>query len=184
MIDYKKMLEAAEEAAKVVQDPELRKIAFQEVLKHELSGAKEHKSPTDKAKTAPQSNPSGKTKGKRKRATGVRPEVKSLDMSPAEKGLPSWKDLSMDYLKFLWVLEAARLKKVEALTSSEISHLIEAVFRQHFRPKVINNLKKKVPDRLVRVVSVDMDGKNVDAWKILDDGTREVNKPPATDKAK
>jgi len=188
MTDHKKMLETAEEAAKAVQDPELRKIAFQELLKHELGalrGDKKHKSSGNTSRVAAKgSNASGKGKGKRKRATGIREEVKALDISPAEKGLPSWKDLPMDWQKFLWVLEAARLKKVDALTSSEISHLIETIFRQHYRAKVINNLKKKIADRFVRVVSIDMGGKSADAWKILDDGTKQLSNPPDTAKSK
>jgi hypothetical protein len=178
MTDHKKILEAAEEAAKVVSDPELRKIAFQEIVRSALQKG-------DASKTAAQNRPSpvvkksarAKPQSKITRALGVRDEVKQLDISPDEKSLPAWSSLSQDWKKFCWILESARHKNIDGLTSPEIAYLIDRVFRENFSPAQVNNLKKKIKGGFVRVVKLDVSERSVDAWKILSGGTAELKRP-------
>jgi hypothetical protein len=184
MIDHKKILESAEEASRAVQDPELRKIAFQEIVRNELQkgdggklASKEHAAPSSIAKPAPAKPGRAKPHSKITRAIGTREEVTKLDISPDEKDLPAWSSLSQDWKKFCWILEAARRKSVDGLTSPEIAYLIDRVFRENYSPAQVNNLKKKIKDGFVRVVKLTVGDRSVDAWKILSGGMAELKKP-------
>jgi len=177
-MDHKKILQSAEEACQVVQDLELRKIAFQEIVRSKLQNSdgdtprtKEHPELTHtKASRA-------RVRSRITRALGTREIVNQLDISPDEKGLPEWLSLSQDWKKFCWILEAARQKGVDGLTGPEISFLIERVFRERFSPAQVNNLKKKIRSGYVRVVKLEDGGRMVDAWRILAAGTAELKKP-------
>jgi hypothetical protein len=147
MKDYKDVLQRLEESTKTIQDPELRKIAFQELLKHALEGEEKAKPETmkaDKAQRVPK--PRKKTSVGTRTGTvpAVRDEITNIDISPDEPELPPWGSLSLDWKKFCWVLEAARRKGVDGLTNSEISFLTEKVFRESYDRRVVNNLKLKI----------------------------------------
>jgi hypothetical protein len=178
MTDHKKILEAAEEAAKVVSDPELRKIAFQEIVRCALQKGDDSKATAQgNAPPAVRKPARAKPQSKITRAVGTRDEVTKLDISPDEKGLPAWSSLSQDWKKFCWILETARHKNVDGLTAPEIAYLIDRVFRENYSPAQVNNLKKKIKGGFVRVVKLDVGGRSVDAWKILSGGTAELKKP-------
>jgi|ERR1700677_1113903 len=185
MTDHQKILQSAEEASKVVQDPELRKIAFQEIIRSELQKA----GGKDPAKPAPAPAPASpaksakpartKPQGKITRAPGARDDVKNLDISPDEKDLPVWSSVGQDWKKFLWLLEAARDKGVDGLTAPELAYLADHIFRENFSAAQVNNLKKKIKGGFVRVVKLTIGDRNVDAWKILSNGIEELKKPAA-----
>src|ERR1019366_7187614 len=126
------ILKSAEESARTVEDPELRRIAFQEILRHHLGSSETSPGKSQQAATAtsrrPKVRPASAPKSNSQPA--IRPEVAGLDLSPDEHGLARWSSLSVDWKKFCWILEAARLKKVDGLTNAEISHLIDKVFRE------------------------------------------------------
>jgi len=188
MTDHQKILQLAEEAAKVVQDPDLRKIAFQEVVRSELQKA-DARQPGHSEKETPDSptnikvhrNKTQRSRSQSKitRAVGTRDEVRNLDISPDEPGLPSWSSISQDWIKFCWILEAAVRKDVDGLTSPEISYLVDHIFRENYSPAQVNNLKKKIGGGFVRVVKLTVGDRKVDAWKILSAGTAQLKKPAA-----
>jgi hypothetical protein len=82
--------------------------------------------------------------------------------------------LGKDWKKYLWILEAARLKGVDGLSNSEISYLMDKTFRESRNPKVVNNIKQKIKDRFVQPGTVTADGKSYSTWRILADGSKEV----------
>jgi hypothetical protein len=163
------LLKSAEESVQIVEDPELRKIAFHEVLRHALR--------FDEVQGG-QSRPGGASEPPRAtRSTGpvgVRPEVANLDLSPDQPSLVSWGTLSSDWRKFCWVLEAARLKGVDGLTNQEISSLIDKVFRESYVPKVVNNIKFQIKKVLVKPAVIKAGDREYQVWKILAGGTKEV----------
>jgi len=110
-------------------------------------------------------------------APEARPEVQSLQLNVAEPGMLTWATLSKDWKKYLWILEAARKKDVDGLTNSEISYLMNKTFREVRAPKVVNNLKNKIKDRLVQSTTAEAGGKTYSIWRILADGSKEVLEP-------
>jgi hypothetical protein len=188
MTDHRKILQSAEEASKVVQDPDLRKIAFQEIVRNEPQKA-DARQPASGKKVAPDlaksktprtKSPRTRSQSKITRAVGTREEVRNLDISPDEKELPSWSSISQDWIKFCWILEAARRKKVDGLTSPEISYLVDHIFRENYNPAQVNNLKKKIKGGFVRVVKLTVGDRSVDAWKILSGGIAQLKKPTSS----
>lgn len=176
MKDYKQILQAAEEAVKTVHDPELKKIAFAELLKHDLGGQK----PAEKKEVQGRKRKSKARKkfGKAAKPTAgiatIRPEVQKLDLNTDEKGLPRWSSLKNDWKKFCWILEAARKKGVDGLSSSEISYLIEGTFRENYPTNKVGNLKFKLRDGIVKTIKIE----NKNGWKILAAGTRTITSKP------
>ena len=112
-------------------------------------------------------------------ATAIRPDVASLDLNPDQAGLVSWGTLSVDWKKFCWILEAARLKGVDGLTNSEISFLVDKIFRESYQPKLVNNLKFQIKKGMVKPVAVTSGGREYQVWKILATGIKEVALPSA-----
>jgi hypothetical protein len=176
MSNLQVILKSAEEAVQAVTDPDLRKIAFQEVLRHRLAS-------DDASPVGPRPNdaaPSRKPKGrsspvpKANSQTTIRPEVTTLDLSPDETSLVPWGTLSADWKKFCWILEAARQGNVDGLTNSEISHLIDKVFREGKAPEVVNNLKVQIKKGMVKSVVIRSGDRDYRVWKILAGGIREV----------
>jgi hypothetical protein len=104
----------------------------------------------------------------------ARQEVQSLQLNVDEPTLVSWGALGKDWKKYLWILEAARLNKIDGLTNAEISYLMEKTFREFRQPKVVNNLKNKIKDRCVQPQTIEANGKSYSIWKILADGSKEV----------
>jgi hypothetical protein len=181
MTEHKKMLEAAEEAAKAVQDPELRKIAFQEIVKNELQKNLSGNHPANPAApatvvTTPKP-PRAKPQSTGGRAKGARETVKHLDISPDENGLPAWSAMTQDWKKFCWILEAAKLKGVDGLTAPEITYLIYQIFRENYKSALMANLKKKIRGGFVRTTKIDVDGRKIAVWQILSGGSKAINQP-------
>jgi len=176
MSNFQAILKSAEESAHVVQDPELRKIAFHEILRHLLSS--EDVSPKEPRRPAGASP--RRTKGRSSATTkvnsqpAIRPEVAALDLSPDERGLVPWVNLSADWTKFCWILEAAHLRKVEELTNAEISYLIDKIFRESKSAEVVNNLKVQTKKGMVKSVDVTFGDREYRGWKILAGGAKEV----------
>jgi hypothetical protein len=107
-------------------------------------------------------------------ASEARPEVQQLQLNVDEPGLLAWGSLSKDWKKYLWILESARKKNIDGLTNGEISYLMDKTFRESRSPKVVNNLKKKIKDRFVQPLTVNVEGKTYSIWRILADGSKEV----------
>lgn len=107
----------------------------------------------------------------------ARSEVQKLQLNVDEARLVAWSSLGKDWKKYLWILEAARLNGVDGLTNGEISYLMDKTFRESRVPKVVNNIKQKIKDRLVQPNTVNVDGKSYSTWRILADGSKEVVQP-------
>lgn len=170
------ILKSAEESVQTVEDHDLRKIAFQEILRYQLRS--EEASPDKRQRGASASSrrttgrsvPASKANGQ----PAIRPEVVALDVNPDERGLVPWGNLSADWKKFCWILEAAHLKKVEGLTNSEISYLIDKIFRESKSAEVVNNLKVQIKKGMVKSVVITSGGREYRVWKILAGGAKEV----------
>jgi hypothetical protein len=180
MSDLQAILKSAEESVQGVEDPDLRKIAFQEVLRHQLAfdEASPHrlrqKTATNSRRPKGRSSPAPKANSQ----PVIRPEVAALDLSPDERSLAPWGSLTVDWKKFCWILEAAHLKKVDGLTNSEISFLIEKVFRESYRAEVVNNLKVQIKKGMVKSVVIKSGDRECRVWKILNAGIKEVTAKP------
>jgi hypothetical protein len=176
MSNLQSILKSAEESVKVVEDPELRKIAFHEILRRLLGSENEapreprQGSSATARRAKARSSPAPKANGQ----PAIRSEVANLDLSPDEPSLASWGTLTADWKKFCWILEAARLKKVDGLTNSEISHLIEKVFRENYRAEVVNNLKVQIKKGMVKSIIIKSGDRKYRVWKILNGGMQEV----------
>ncbi len=176
MSNLQAILKSSEESVRTVEDPELRKIAFQEVLRHQLrfDEASLHKprqeAATNSRRPKGRSSPAPKANSQ----PAIRPEVAVLDLSPDESGLIPWSTLSADWKKFCWILEAAHLRKVEGLTNSEISHLIDKIFRESKSAEVVNNLKVQIKKGMVKSVIIKSGDREYRVWKILAGGAKEV----------
>src|SRR5215475_13644302 len=155
MSNMQETLKAVEESVQVVEDPELRKIAFHELLVRALreDGFVPDQKSQKKGTTPPQAKKRAPEATRQAVGVTIRPEVASLDLSPDEP-LAIWDGLSADWKKFCWILEAARLKNVDGLTNSEISHLIEKTFREHYHINVVNNLKVQLKKSMVKSVVI------------------------------
>jgi hypothetical protein len=177
MSNLQAILKSSEESVQTVEDPELRKIAFQEVLRHQLRfdepspNKPRQQAATNSRRSKGRSSPAPKANGQ----PAIRPEVAALDLSPDESGLVPWGSLSVDWKKFCWILEAAHRKKVDGLTNSEISYLIDKVFRENKAPEVVNNLKVKITNGAMVKTTVTKSGdREYRVWKILSAGIKEV----------
>jgi len=174
------VLRSVEQSVQVVEDTELRKIAFQELLRESLIENRSSQIPYRDKKV----DSSNERKGKRRPSPpgrsgsdgSARTEVARLDLSPDEPALVRWDSLTLDWKKFCWILEAARLNGVDGLTNSEIGDLIGRVFRESFEPKVVSNLKDKIKAGFVKSSSIQEDGKTYAVWKILRAGITEVTR--------
>lgn len=172
------ILKSAEESVQTIEDHDLRKIAFQEVLRYQLSSEeafphKKQERPvvgTSSRRAAGRSSPALKANSQ----AGIRREVVALDLSPDEHGLVPWANLSADWTKFCWILEAAHLKKVEELTNAEISYLIDKTFRESKSAEVVNNLKVQTKKGMVKPVTITSGDREYRGWKILAGGAKEV----------
>ena len=176
MSSLQEILKSSEESIQSVKDPELRKIAFQEVQRHQLRfdepspNKPRQEAATKTRRPKGRSSPAPKANGQ----PTIRPEVATLDLSPDESGLVPWGSLSVDWKKFCWILEAAHLKKVEGLTNSEISHLIDKIFRESKAPEVVNNLKVQIKKGIVKSAVIKSGGREYRVWRILANGAKEV----------
>jgi hypothetical protein len=132
--------------------------------------------PGKPARAAVESVPKKRTSATGRTGTSLdtRQEVQGLQLDVDEPSLAPWKALGKDWKKYLWILEAARLKKIDGLTNAEISYLMEKTFREVRQPKVVNNLKKKIKERFVASQTIESNGKSYAIWKILADGSKEV----------
>jgi hypothetical protein len=185
MSNLHEILKSAEEAVQAVNDPDLRKIAFQEVLRHRLRSDEVIPDKPGRRTAVIPSRPKARASSAARPSNqpAIRPGVAALDLSPDEDGLVPWGSLSVDWKKFCWILEAARLKKVDGLTNSEISHLIDRVFRESKAPEVVNNLKVQIKNGMVKPFVAKSEDRDYRVWKILASGIKEVTaKPAAADK--
>lgn len=175
MSNLQAILKSAEESVQTVADPDLRKIAFQEVLRHRLRSDEAPQDELRQRVTSISRRPKGRSPTpKASGQPAIRPEVAGLDLSPDEQGLVPWSSLTVDWKKFCWILEAAHRRKVEGLTNSEISHLIDKVFRESKAPEVVNNLKVQIKKAMVKSVLVKSGDREYRVWKILAGGAKEV----------
>ena len=104
----------------------------------------------------------------------IRPKVDTLDISPDEKGLPRWASISENWKKYCWVLEAAHGKGVDGLTTTEISHLIEKVFREDHPGDSVANLRFHLKKSVVKSIKIEVGSRKYQGWKILNAGTKEL----------
>jgi hypothetical protein len=181
MRNLQAILREVEQYVQVVEDSELRKIAFQELLLRSLRDGDiaSDEEPRNKPAILHQAKKRTPATTRAVASVTVRPEVESLELSPDEP-LAAWDGLSADWKKFCWVLEAARLKDVDGLTNSEISYLIEKIFRENYPITVVNNLKVQLKKGMVKSVVVNVGGRDYRVWKILRGGTNEVASKTAT----
>jgi hypothetical protein len=177
MIEYAELLKRLEETAKVVTDESLRGIAFEQLLKHELSVGNNLEGQTPPTKqierqTVKRSKPKSKLP-QATAASGIREGIRTLAISPDESGLPAWSSIgALD--KYLWVLEAAHKKKVEILTASEISYLIFEIFRENHKTNQVNNLKTRIKKGQVRVAKQTEGSTTITGWQILNAGSQHL----------
>jgi len=181
MSNLQAILKSSEESVQTVEDPELRKIAFQEVLRHQLRFDKASPPKPRQQAAANLRRPKGRSSPapKANSQPAIRSEVAALDLSPDESGLVPWSALSVDWKKFCWILEAAHLKKVDGLTNSEISYLIDKVFRENKSAEVVNNLKVQIGKGMVKPAVINSGDREYRVWKILAGGMKEVKASPA-----
>jgi hypothetical protein len=186
MTDYAETLKKIEEATKVISDDSLRRIAFEQLLKHELSP---HKSPgRDKQlKEEPAAPEESATKTRRVRnkgtaagaSPGIREEVKQLQISPAEEGLPPWGPLgALD--KYLCIIEAAEKKHVDGLSAAEISWLIFEIFRDNHKPEQVGNIRTRIKRGHVRTIKIPSGTKKFAGYQILKGGKEYLKTQAAT----
>jgi hypothetical protein len=175
MSDLQEILKSTEESVQSVEDSDLRKIAFQEILRHRLNADHPAENKRRKGLPARSPKPQGRsgTTPKASAQSAIRPQVAALELSPDEHGLVSWSTLSVDWKKFCWMLQAAR-PKVDGLTNSEISYLIDKVFRESKSPEVVNNLKVQIKRGMVKSVTAKSGDREYRVWKILAGGIKEV----------
>lgn len=170
MTEYAELAKKAEEAVKGVADEGLRRIAFDQILKQELSRLREtedHREPHAGARQQGQRR--RKPRGRNTQTSepsGTREQVKNLALSTDEPGLPRWSALGQ-IDKYLWVLEAGHKKGIEGLTAAEIRHLIFATFRESHKANQVNNLATRLKQGHVRKVRLP-EGSH--AWQILKGG--------------
>jgi hypothetical protein len=180
MNNLQAILKLAEDSARTVEDPDLRRIAFQEILRYHLgsdeASALKPRQATAAISPRPKVRPAPAPRANSQPA--IRPEVAALDLSPDEHGLAPWSTLSVDWKKFCWILEAARLKKVDGMTNAEISHLIDKIFRESKPPEVVNNLKVQIKKGMVKSVVTKSGDREYRVWKILAGGIKEVAAKP------
>lgn len=186
MTDHAKILKTAEEAVKSVQDLELRKIAFQEIVRSELQKlpAAPHPPKSPNANPPVTKTPRAKPQSRSSHLKGERDVVKALDISPDEPGVPPWSTMTQDWKKFCWILEAAKAKGVDGLTAPEITYLIYQIFREHYKSALIANLKKKIKGGFVRSAKIDIDGRKVAVWQILSGGSKALTLPASPTESK
>jgi hypothetical protein len=180
MTDYAETLKKIEEATKVVADDSLRRIAFEQLLKHELSAHKS--SARDKQlKEEPAEPEQSETRTRRVRNKGsaataspsIREEVKQLQISPDEAGLTPWGPLgALD--KYLWILEAAEKKHIDGLSVPEISALIFEIFREHHKPEQVGNIRTRIKRGHVRTIKIQSGTKNLAGYQILKGGKEHL----------
>lgn len=167
MTDYDSLLRKVENAVQSVSDEGLRRIAFDRLLSHELEFQSERSTPQTQespTRNARQSKPRNKPPSASQPSSG-RQEVQNLDISPDDAGLPPWSSLgALD--KYLWILEAAHKKGIEALSASEISGLIFKIFRESHGTNQVNNLKTRIRQQHVRTTK--------DGWQILKAGKERL----------
>jgi hypothetical protein len=179
MAEYDEILQKIEQATRIITDEGLRRIAFEQLLKHELAG---HVKDGDEPKPASEqlSRPA-KPRSRGSRATpasDIRPSVKSLGISPDEAGLPRWDSLGkLD--KYLWILEAAHNKGIEGLTTAEISFLIFEVFRESHGANQVGNLATRIRKTHVRKASFSDGSATLSGWQILKAGKEHLQKLPS-----
>jgi hypothetical protein len=186
MTDYAQTLAKLEEAVKAIADESLRRIAFERLLEHELSGGKtpskkasaEHE-PAERPARSRRANSKGRTISP---APIARDELKNLQISPVQDGLPSWATLgALD--KYLWILEAAHRAKVDGLANVEISSLIYDVFKENHKTEQVGNLKTRIKTGHVRSVKIQCGKKKLNGYQILKGGVDHL-KASAADGAK
>jgi hypothetical protein len=186
MTEYGEILKKLEEATKLISDESLRRIAFERLLEHELSGAKtpdkkliskdESEERPSRAKRSKASRPAGDT------ASNIREEVKALQIFPDEEGLPPWNSLgALD--KYLWMLEAAQKKKIDGLSCVEISSLIYDVFKENHQQEQVANLRTRIKRGHVRATKISCGDKKFAGYQILRGGTDQL-KGLASERAK
>jgi hypothetical protein len=179
MTDYSETLKKLEEATKAISDETLRRIAFERLLEHELSG--------DKARTKGQitkDEPEGRVaRPKRPKSRGsggnpnsnIREEVNDLRLSPDEEGLPPWAPLgALD--KYLWILEAAHKKNIDGLSCPETSALIYRVFRENHKPEQVANLKTRIKIAHVQPAKIHCGERHLAGYQILRGGIDHLKK--------
>jgi hypothetical protein len=180
MPDYSETLKRLEEATRVISDESLRRIAFERLLEHELSGSKppsmREASKNDAVEHASQQPKRSRYKGKAASvSSGAREQVKALELSPDEKGLPPWSTLtSLD--KYLWILEVANRNNIDGLTCPEISSLIYDAFKENHKPEQVSNLKTRIRVAHVRPVKIQLPDRELTGYQILRQGIEHLNK--------
>jgi hypothetical protein len=179
MSEYDQLLQKIEQATKTISDETLRRIAFEQLLKHELAG--HHKRNEEPEPQGPIRERVSRPARQRTRtsqvsvSSGVRESVKALGISPDEGGLPPWSSLGqLD--KYLWILEAAHKKTIEGLTTTEISFLIFEIFRETHRPNQVNNLATRIRKAHVRKATFSDGSSQVTGWQILRAGKEHLQK--------
>lgn len=102
-------------------------------------------------------------------APSTRDEIKNLQISPVQDGLPSWATLgALD--KYLWILEAAHIGKVDGLANVEIGSLIYDVFKENHGSDQVANLKTRIKRGHVRSVKIQCGKKKLNGYQILKGG--------------
>lgn len=179
MAEYEELLQKIEQATKVITDEGLRRIAFEQLLKHELAG---HHASSDKGERKPpareQISRPARQRGRGSQAStssGVRERVRTLGISPDENGLPPWSSL-VQLDKYLWILEAAHKKGIEGLTAAEISFLIFGVFRENHGTNQVNNLSTRIRKTHVRKATFSDGSATLSGWQILRAGKEHLQK--------
>lgn len=175
MTNLQEILKSTEESVQSIGDVDLRKIAFQEILRHRLNAdqSQPEKRRDGGAARSPRLKGRSSAAPKASSQPAIRPEAAALELSPDEPGLVPWSTLSVDWKKFCWILQAAR-PRVDGLTNSEISYLIDKVFRESKSPDVVNNLKVQIKKGMVKSVIAKSGDREYRVWKILAGGIKEV----------
>ena len=160
----------AEDAVADMPEGSMKVKAFEVILSRLLDGADGHTRSREHVVRSRKSKDAG---AKANPPSSIREEVKKLEISPDENGLPPWGALGI-LDKYLWILEAAHKKNIDGLTNAEISALIYKVFKENLPSKSVGNLKTRIKKMHVRSADVLNGAITISVWQILKAGIEHL----------
>ncbi|MDD5491544.1 MAG: hypothetical protein PHV60_02550 [bacterium] len=162
MEDVKQKLMDLENQVSSIKDPELRKIAFSKLLEQGLGIV-------DTKKAVKQGQ---KVKGEKKSKsqseyysdTMIRDEVKSMNITGVQEGLPKFKQCKSKQDCYLWIIAYAKHLDIDGLNNHEIAYILTKKLVKSTKYSTVYGIRSRVKEG---VVSEDPETGN---WRITPDG--------------
>lgn len=173
MKDYKSIIQSITEAVELIKDEGLKEQAFNRLMEDALAINKEEaRVPNNHSDASPKTTRQKSGVSSPYTPTAIRKEVKSLFSSfdANVQGMKPLRDMKKKWEQYLWILEFARKKSVEAMTNSEIAYVLSDIVHIGGTEKQVNNLNQKIKDGYVQLREVN----NIKGWKILSRGIEMV----------